>query len=198
MIQLTCTFSIDNHWRYGSLIYIMTLIIDVRVQYFTTVLHCLHSGDSAVVHYVHFYRTRDTTVLYFIYRLPFEILQSFLYYVIDDSNQDAIPNWSYNPIRYNVECIGCVVSSCLMQENVCARIFKIQVWRAASAHKYGPMELLRPAYCIASVKIMFHWGWGSSNVGFCITGGFIFLISLLEITFYGIILVVVIINKLLY
>ena len=99
MIQLTCPFSIDNHWRYGSLICITTLIIHVRVQYFTTVLYCLHSRDSAVVHYVHFYKTHDTTVLYYICWLPLGILQSYLHDITP--NQGAIPSWSYNQIVYN-------------------------------------------------------------------------------------------------
>ena len=55
-IQLICAVSIDNRWRYGSLICITTLMIHVRVQYFTTVLYCLPSRDSAVVHYAHFYK----------------------------------------------------------------------------------------------------------------------------------------------
>ena len=63
MTQWTCTFSIDNHWGFGSLICITTLIIHVRIQYFTTVLYFLHSRYFAVVHCC---RTRDTTVLYYI------------------------------------------------------------------------------------------------------------------------------------
>ena len=93
---------------------------------------------------VQFYRTRHTTALYYIYWLPFEILQSYLHYIIDNSNQDAIPNWSYDQIEYNgdeiIEIINRywlnltvtlqinsqnqerllrVVSSFLTQENVC-------------------------------------------------------------------------------
>ena len=46
-----CYHSLDNHWRYGSLICITTLIIQIRVQYLNTFLYWLHSGDSAAVHY---------------------------------------------------------------------------------------------------------------------------------------------------
>ena len=42
-----------------------------------------------------------STVLYYIYWLPFKILQSYLHYVIDNSNQGVIPNWSYNQIEYS-------------------------------------------------------------------------------------------------
>ena len=159
MIQLFCTFSIDNHWRYGILICITTLIIHVRVRYFSTVLYCLHSRDSAVVHYVHFYRTSHTTVLYYICWLPFEILQSYWHYIIDNSNQDAIPNWSYDQIecngneiieimnRYwlnltvtlqinsqNQERLLRVVSSFLTQENVCCPNFQ----NTSLAGNFGP------------------------------------------------------------
>ena len=159
MIQLSCTFSIDNQWRYGSLIFITTLIIHVRVQYFTTVLYCLHSRDFAVVHYVHFYRTSHTTVLNYIYWLPFEILQSYLHYIIDNSNQDAIPNWSYDQIEYNgdeiieimnrywlnltvtlqinsqnQERLLRVVSSFLTLENVCCPNFQ----NTSLAGNFGP------------------------------------------------------------
>ena len=58
---------IDNHWRYGSTIFITTLIIKIRIQYSTTALYWLHSRDSAIVHYVNFYRTRDTADLYYVY-----------------------------------------------------------------------------------------------------------------------------------
>ena len=162
MIPLTCTFYIDNHWRYGSLICITPLKIHVRVQYFTSVLYCLHSRDSAVVNYAHFYRTRDTTVLYYIYWLPFEILQPYLHYVIYNSNQGTIPSWSYNQIEYsgdeiiaimnnnwlnltvtlqitsqNQERIGCAVSSCLTQENLCCPNFQNTIYRATLALKYN-------------------------------------------------------------
>ena len=43
-------FPLINHWRYGSLICITTLIIHVRVQRgILPVLYGLHSRDSAVV-----------------------------------------------------------------------------------------------------------------------------------------------------
>ena len=123
-----------------------------------------------------------STVLYYIYWLPFELLQSYLHYVIDNSNQGVIPNWSYNQIEYNgdeiieitnrnwltlivtlqitsqnQERIGCPVSWCLMQKNVCcpnfqntslAGSFGPQI-RLPDGHfgqfrAIGPMELLRP------------------------------------------------------
>ena len=110
-------------------------------------------------HHVHFYRTRDTTVLYYIYWLPFEILQSYLHYVIDNSNQGAIPKWSYKQIEYNgeeiieimnrywlnltvtlqityqnQERIGRAVSSCLTQENV----FCPNIQNTSLAGNFGP------------------------------------------------------------
>ena len=63
---------LNNHWRYGSPICITKLIIQIRGQYLTTVLYCLHSRDSVVVHYVLFlqglwYRCR---VLYILITIP--------------------------------------------------------------------------------------------------------------------------------
>ena len=58
---------LDNHWIYGSPICITELIIQIRDQYLTTALYCLHSRDSVVVHYVHFYGVRDTAAVYYTY-----------------------------------------------------------------------------------------------------------------------------------
>ena len=58
---------LDNNWRYGNPICITKLIIQIRGQYLTTALYCLHSRDSVVVHYVLFYGVRDTAVVYYIY-----------------------------------------------------------------------------------------------------------------------------------
>ena len=163
MIPLTCTISTDNYWRHGSFICITALIIQIKVQYLTTVLYCLNSRYSAVVHYVHFYRTRGYHSLFCtvsidnhsryssVLCIVLLIIQIRVHYLTDRITKlntvgiTEIMNrkWLNMPVTLqntsqNQEHTGCAVSSCLMQEKVyIARIFKIKVWRATSAHKYG-------------------------------------------------------------
>ena len=148
MIKLTCTFSIDNHGRYGSIICITTLLIHARVQYFTTVLYCLHSRDSAVVHTVHFYRTLSCTIsidyhlrycsLICIMSLIIQIRVQYLTDHIIKLNTVEMRSWrswyskrnwlnltvTLHITSQNQERIGCAVSSCLKQKNICCPNFQ--------------------------------------------------------------------------
>ena len=71
-----------------------------------------------------------STVLYHIYWLPFEILQSYLHYVIDNSNQGVIPNWSYNQIEYNGDEIIEITNRNRLTWIVTLQITSQTLWRA--------------------------------------------------------------------
>ena len=104
MIQLTCTFSIDNHWRYGSLICITTLLIHVRssispqscIAYTLGVLQsCTLSISTGHV------IPLSCTIPIDYHSRYCTVLLALCLNVIDNSYQGAITNWSYNQIEFS-------------------------------------------------------------------------------------------------
>ena len=110
-IPLFCTtISIDYHSRYCRLIcIILSLIIQTRVQYLT----------------------------YHIIKLNTLKMKSLRSWAEIDWTWQSLCRLPREITSQNQERIGCAVSNCLTQKSIVARIFKIQVWRATSAHKYG-------------------------------------------------------------
>ena len=92
LIPLSCTISIDNHSRYCSLICIVSLMIQIKVQYLIDHIIQLIAVEMRSL--------RSWTVIDWTWqslcRLPLK-------------NQDRI---------------GCAMSSCLTQENVCLPKFQ--------------------------------------------------------------------------
>ena len=106
VIPLSCTISIGYQSRYCCLIYVMSLIIQIRVQYLTDHIIKLNMMEMKSL--------RSWTEI----------------------------DWTWQPLFTDYLSKSRARRVCCEQLFDCrktfvARIFKIQVWRATSAHKYG-------------------------------------------------------------